>query len=614
MIGDVIAAIDLGTSRSAYAYTVTGRDEIILGVPGRLNESKVSVERKTATAILLKRSPEKSGGWCMVTFGDGAEQEYLEARTKGGEAGSDLALFKYFKMELFKGGRKGTKRSSVDDAEGISEDQKTRLPLVYVVSLALEYIKDAVINRLNKADSHTLRASDIRWVLTVPAIWSSFGTTFMRTAALRAGLIQRENDMEHLRLCLEPEAACLTVEHHHRSVRKWDKGMKVMVLDCGGGTIDITTHHVVSTGPLGLEELEEPAGGPWGSTTADVKFKLFIKELLRCNDEQWASVAKSTEMFELMADWEAKKTDHYPGKNVWISIAGMLDLVGMSVKDCEASRKQFNEASTVRLKISIRSAKAEGMGRRVSLTPELVSSFFEEAMVEIVKAAETVLARQPEISVVYMVGGFSASPLLQEHVTSALQQPGLRVEAVERPGLAIVLGAARYGTSDSTIVSRKARLTYGTKMVNKYNENNPDHTNRMRHARYIGGALYLDKFSCYVEKGIDLPVGTDKEQTFHPLTDDQTAVGFDVCISLSPEADIEYLKDNGVAKKLSLLKTVSAPLDMSVPMRQRGVSMQLSFGGTELGIKCTRCSDGHEVITSTVFVEDIQDSRFEARC
>ncbi|CAB1106382.1 unnamed protein product [Ectocarpus sp. CCAP 1310/34] len=277
MIGDVIAAIDLGTSRSAYAYTVVGRDEIILGVPGRLNESKVAVERKTATAVLLRRSSENRGGWCMVTFGDGAEQEYLDARNGDGEAAGNLALFKYFKMELFKGGRNGTKRSSIDDAEGISEDEKTRLPLVYVVSLALEYIKDVIINRLNNADSHTLRASDIRWVLTVPAIWSSFGKAFMRSAALRAGLIQDENDMEHLRLCLEPEAACLTVEHHHHNIRKWETGMKVMVLDCGGGTVDITTHHVVRMDPLGLEELEEPTGGPWGSTTADTKFKLFIK-------------------------------------------------------------------------------------------------------------------------------------------------------------------------------------------------------------------------------------------------------------------------------------------------------------------------------------------------
>ncbi|CAN0180294.1 unnamed protein product [Ectocarpus fasciculatus] len=176
-----------------------------------------------------------------------------------------------------------------------------------------------------------------------------------------------------------------------------------------------------------------------------------------------------------------------------------------------------------------------------------------------------------------------------------------------------VVGAALYGTSDSTIVSRKARLTYGTKMVNKYDENNPAHTKRMGHARFIDNALYLDKFSCYVEKGIDLPVGTDKEHTFHPVTAEQEEVSFDVCISLRPEADIEYLKDDGVDKKLSLLKTVTAPIDMSVPMSERGVSMQLSFGGTELGIKCTRCSDGHEVITSTVFVEDIEDTRFEAR-
>ncbi|CAB1106384.1 unnamed protein product [Ectocarpus sp. CCAP 1310/34] len=252
------------------------------------------------------------------------------------------------------------------------------------------------------------------------------------------------------------------------------------------------------------------------------------------------------------------------------------------------------------------------MGRKVSLTPELVSSFFEEAMVEIVKAAETVLARQPEISVVYMVGGFSASPLLQERVTSAVQKPGLRVETLERPGLAIVLGAARYGASDSTIVSRKARLTYGTKYVTRYDENNKKHTDRQAHARFVGDGLYLDKFSCYVEKGTDLPVGTDKEHTFHPVTDEQDQVSFDVCISLKPEADIEYLKDNGVSKKLSLLKTVSAPIDRNVPMSKRGVSMKLSFGGTELGIKCTRCSDSHEVVTQTKFVEDIEDTRFEA--
>ncbi len=86
------------------------------------------------------------------------------------------------------------------------------------------------------------------------------------------------------------------------------------------------------------------------------------------------------------------------------------------------------------------------MGRKISLTPELVSSFFEEAMCEIVKDVEKVLARQPGISVIYLVGGFSASPLLQARI-STFRKPWLRVDTIPRPGLAIVShGVSKAGT------------------------------------------------------------------------------------------------------------------------------------------------------------------------
>lgn len=81
--------------------------------------------------------------------------------------------------------------------------------------------------------------------------------------------------LENLSLCLEPEAACLSVALN--KMEPWENETKLMVLDCGGGTIDITTHHVKSSSPLALEELHEPTGGPWGSTMVDAKFKDFIK-------------------------------------------------------------------------------------------------------------------------------------------------------------------------------------------------------------------------------------------------------------------------------------------------------------------------------------------------
>eukprot|EP00903_Cladosiphon_okamuranus_P021516 g19780.t1 len=389
----------------------------------------------------------------VETFGDSAEQEYLYIKSGEDEYrnAGDVALFKYFKMELFRGGRQGKKRSSVDDAE---------------------------------------------------AIWSSFGKMFMRTAAYRGGLISREYDLEHLLLCLEPEAACLQVKQHHDKVHQWENGMKLMVLDCGGGTIDITTHHVVSTEPIGLEELEEPCGGPWGSTVADVKFKEFMKKLLGCSNSTWAKLEESTEMFSLMSEWENKKTDHHPGKKVWISIAEMLDheLIGMSKEGFENARRRFNAGS---------SAHVGGMGKKLWLSADLVNSFFEDAIVEIIKETDIVLTRQPGISVVYLVGGFSASPLLQEAVTKGLERSGLRVQTLPKPGLAIVLGAARFGSnSESTFLSRKARLTYGTMTNTKYDNDNPQHQPRRSQTKFIGDGFYLRVFSSYVERGMDLPVGT----------------------------------------------------------------------------------------------------------
>lgn len=46
--GDIVAAIDLGTSRTAYAYTVVGREHIWLGVPDSPDDDRnVSTYRST---------------------------------------------------------------------------------------------------------------------------------------------------------------------------------------------------------------------------------------------------------------------------------------------------------------------------------------------------------------------------------------------------------------------------------------------------------------------------------------------------------------------------------------------------------------------------------------
>ncbi|CAM9797981.1 unnamed protein product, partial [Sphacelaria rigidula] len=215
-----------------------------------------------------------------------------------------------------------------------------------------------------------------------------------------------------------------------------------------------------------------------------------------------------------------------------------------------------------------------------------MSSFFEDAFKEIVRVSREVLDKHPGISMVFMVGGFSSSPLLQKAVTSGLRDDhgAVRVIASRRPSLAIVLGAALFGANQGPFISRKARLTYGTAAMTKYDVRDPAHSKDDIEMSIVRGKLYLKTFAKYVERGEDLPVGTDKEHEFKPMTEDQQKVKFDILVTKQCAADVQYIRDSGVKRMLHNPISVTVPMDMTASFARRGVSMRLSFGGAELGI------------------------------
>ncbi|CAM9842504.1 unnamed protein product [Choristocarpus tenellus] len=146
--GDIVAAIDLGTSRTAYAYTVIGREHIWLGVPDSADDDR-NVERKTLTAVLMQRVSESrsDGGWEVVGFGDTAEEDYLTAKAEDMDDNENLVLFKFFKMELYQGGREQRARMDVDEPTAKAVGGEV-LPMIFVVSKAIEYIKNQILDRV----------------------------------------------------------------------------------------------------------------------------------------------------------------------------------------------------------------------------------------------------------------------------------------------------------------------------------------------------------------------------------------------------------------------------------------------------------------------------------
>ena len=123
----IIVAIDLGTSRSAYAYSTQGKaeDEVIIRVP---EGSLRSVEAmKTETAVLLRSTHPHD----VVAFGRSAYEHYIHETTDNGAAskidlggegflaksGATSMMLRWFKMGLCE--RRGYQ--AVDDLVATAE-------------------------------------------------------------------------------------------------------------------------------------------------------------------------------------------------------------------------------------------------------------------------------------------------------------------------------------------------------------------------------------------------------------------------------------------------------------------------------------------------------------
>ncbi|CAB5380784.1 unnamed protein product [Rhizophagus irregularis] len=82
-------------------------------------------------------------------------------------------------------------------------------------------------------------------VLTVPAEYSENDKAVMRECTFNAGLIGEKNS-EKLQFTTEPEAAAIYCMYSSLKEHKLtEPGTTFMIVDCGGGTVDLTTRKLL---------------------------------------------------------------------------------------------------------------------------------------------------------------------------------------------------------------------------------------------------------------------------------------------------------------------------------------------------------------------------------
>jgi molecular chaperone DnaK (HSP70) len=133
----------------------------------------------------------------------------------------------------------------------------------------------------SKASPEVISMTPFEFWFTVPAIWSDRAKNKTIAAARAAGFGSRPGDT--INLIPEPEASAVATLKgltHEGSSTQVKAGDGILICDCGGGTVDITTYKILSTVPkLTFEELVEGAGGKCGSTYIDRQFHAWMSNI-----------------------------------------------------------------------------------------------------------------------------------------------------------------------------------------------------------------------------------------------------------------------------------------------------------------------------------------------
>lgn len=120
---------------------------------------------------------------------------------------------------------------------------------------------------------HFVAATELKVVLTVPAVWSDTAKDATLKAAEAAGM------GENIAMISEPEAAAVytlqAIQPNHLKI-----GHNFVVIDAGGGTVDLVSYGIRQLTPLRLEELVEGSGACCGASFLNVRFEDFVRSRL----------------------------------------------------------------------------------------------------------------------------------------------------------------------------------------------------------------------------------------------------------------------------------------------------------------------------------------------
>ncbi|RIA82054.1 hypothetical protein C1645_809788 [Glomus cerebriforme] len=521
----IVVAIDFGTTYSGFAYAHRSKQNQITA---HSDWQEYKGRFKTPTVLKYDES-FKLTSWGVPAL---AEKPNKKKKTP------DVKPVERFKLHL-----------------GQMKD-KPHLPdkLDYKTAIT-DYLREmgqVIKNTLNTTWQKIDFFKQVLIIMTIPAEFDNQAMTIMRECAYDAGIIN-EKGSKNLKFTTEPEAAavyCLKKRKEYNI----DVGSSFMIVDCGGGTVDLTTRKLREDDKL--DETTEREGDFCGGSFVDEEFLKFIGEKVGESALKQVKEKHYSQLQYMVQDFCRRVKIPFNGESK------NFQPPEMDLKKLCPILQQYVKGSKL--------DEMEEIEWIVELTYDDVKAMFDPVIERIINLIRKQLDKSnDDISAILLVGGFSESKYLLKRVKQEFNDKVPTISVPTQPIIAVVKGAVQYGLEQEIVKTRVLKWTYGTDVAKKWQKGDPPHRRRSD-GRII-------KFTTLAKRGEQVPVDKKIVRNYAAPSATQKILGLDIYVTKKDNAT--YCNEPGV----ELLDSWNIKIpEENKSKENRSFSFTLTFGSVEI--------------------------------
>ena len=212
------------------------------------------------------------------------------------------------------------------------------------------------------------------------------------------------------------------------------------------------------------------------------------------------------------------------------------------------------------------------------------------------------ILRNPKLRgcrLIFMVGGFSKSKLLQDEVKKNFERNGTNVLVPSEAQLAVLKGAVLFGLFPTEIKVQIARKTYGYGACDPFDPK--IHDPKRKFTDETETDYCKDVFRPLVKQGESVPVGHEITHSTCPDSKNDTSSSILIyCKDVQPDHPMKYTDSLGV-EYIGQVVTKHPPCNH---YKENAMTQIFTFGSTELHVQSIHNATGNEFTSSIGFASN----------